>query len=117
MIMLDSFVFPLLLVCGVFGAFILLGIGISYVSLRWFYAEMAKCPECGRRGAGEFLDAEVVDSNSRIETKNTSMRRGGTPAQRVRITETTHNEHYRCEFCGHEWEKITHERKTDPIDS
>jgi hypothetical protein len=114
--MLDSFVFPLLLVCGIFSVIILMGIGISYLSLRWFYAEINKCPECGRRGAGEFLDSEVVNTNARIETKNTSMRFGGSTAQRVRITETTHKERYRCENCGHEWERTTQEKKTDPID-
>lgn len=114
--MVDNFIFPLFVVCGLFGVLILGAIVISYLSLRWFYSEVTKCPECGRRGAGEYLDSEVISSSSTIEQKNTLTLFGGNPGQRVRITEKKHEEHYRCERCGHEWTKIAREKKTDPID-
>jgi hypothetical protein len=115
--MVTNFLFPLAIVCGIFGIFILIGIFISYLSLRWFYSEIAKCPDCGRRGAGEFLDSELLESNTRVEHRNTMSLFGGNPTQRVRITETKHEEHYRCLHCGHEWTKIASQKKTEPMQS
>jgi hypothetical protein len=42
---------------------------------------------------------------------------GGNPTQRVRITESKHQEHYRCQYCGHEWTKVASQKKTDPMQS
>jgi hypothetical protein len=112
----DVFV-PVLLVCGLFGLIILAGIGMSYVSLLWFNAQMTKCPACGRRGAGEFLDAQVVDSKSSIERRSTAFRFGGQADRRVRVTEKTYEEHFRCEHCGHEWTRTAREKNTTPIKS
>lgn len=107
--------FPILLVCGFFGVLILFGILMSYVSLRWLHSEMTKCPECGRRGAGEFLDSEVVDSKTYIERGSATTRFFGDAGKQVRITEQTYAEHYRCEHCGHEWTRSAQEKKTTPI--
>ena len=107
---------PLVVVCGLFGSLVLMGIFISYLSLRYFYGEMSKCPECGRREAGEFIDSEVVESKTHIEHKKPALGFGDDLGKRVRITEKTHKEQYRCAHCGHEWIKMARERTTTPIE-
>jgi ribosomal protein L37AE/L43A len=114
--MVNNFLFPLAILCGLIGILVLVGIFISYLSLRWFYSEISKCPECGRRGAGEFLGSEVVESTSSMEHRNTLSLFGGNPSQRVRISETTHEERYRCEYCGHEWTKTARQKTSEPVD-
>ena len=38
---------PMMLICGFFGIMLLVGIVFSYLWLRWFNAQVTKCPECG----------------------------------------------------------------------
>ena len=65
-------VYPTLLVCGFFGIILLVGIGFTYLWLLWLNAAALKCPECGRRGAGELEESEVITRRSYTEWKEGS---------------------------------------------
>ena len=96
--------FPGLLVCGLFGVIVLVGIGFSYLWLVWLGGQAIKCPECGKRGAGELVESKVTDL--RVYAK-----RGSRPsifdksAQRpqIQMTEKRYEDRFVCQYCGHRW--------------
>ena len=109
--------YPLLIICALFGVFMLVAVGSSYFLLRWYQAEMTRCPQCRRRGAGELMESEEVGSKAYIRPKNvrTLLDRLTRAPQRVRVTEKTYDDHYRCRRCGHEWTAQGKEREQELI--
>ena len=45
-------IYPLGVICGMLGLFVLAQIVIAYIWLRWLSAKATTCPECGRKRAG-----------------------------------------------------------------
>ena len=71
------------------------------------------CPECGRRGAGELVESQVINSKVHTEWRNARsiFRRNSTGRELVRVTESTYEDHFECQYCGHQWTKTAQERK------
>ena len=109
-------VFPSLIVCGLFGVLFAVAIGFSYLGLVWLHKEITKCPQCGRRGAGDLVEREVVASEVRTEWRDPRGLFGRDPSRRqlVQVTEKTCEEHFECQYCGHEWTRTTQETQRDP---
>ncbi len=109
--------FPLMLVCGFFGIIILVGIVFSYLWLRWLNAQMTKCPECGRKGAGELVNTDVINAKSYTVWKDARNVLGwdASRRRRVRVTENTYEDSFRCQFCGHQWVMTAQEKKESPV--
>ena len=112
-----DFVYPLGVICGLFGIFVLAQVVITYIWLRWFSAKATRCPECGRKGAGALLHSEVVDSKEYVQWKNARSFFGlGTgKRQRVEISNKTYEDHFECQYCGHQWTRTAQERKESPV--
>ena len=108
---LDVF-FPSLIVCGIFAIMLAVAIGCSYLWLVWLGKRATKCPECGKMGAGELVESEVIDSKSHLDWKG----RSGTSQQAspLRVTEETYEDHFECRYCGHRWMKTAQWTKTIP---
>ena len=110
-----NLVFPVLLLCGLFGVIILVGIGFSYLWLVWLGKEATKCPECDERGAGELVESKVIHSRVYTEWKDTSMfSRDPRRRQPIQVTEKTYEDHFKCKYCGHKWTTTAQERKRSP---
>ena len=75
-------VYPVLMMCGLLIIIILVGVGFSYLFLVWWGKELTKCPKCGKRGAGELVESELIDSRVRTEWRNVRSRFGVDPSQR-----------------------------------
>lgn len=105
-------VFPSLIVCGIFAIMLAVAIGCSYLWLAWLGKRATKCPECGKTGAGELVESEVIDSKSHLDWKG----RSGTSQQAspLRVTEETYEDHFECRYCGHRWIKVAQWTKTIP---
>ena len=104
---------PSLLVCGSLGIILLVGIGFSYLWLVWLGKETTKCPECGKRGAGELVESKVIDSKVHVEwqTPGTLDRDSG-QRQPIQVTEETYEDHFECQYCGHRWTKTAQWTRT-----
>ena len=104
---------PSLMICGLFGVILLVGIGSSYLWLVWSGKEATKCPECGKRGAGELVESKVIHSKAHTEwkTRSSLFRQDVRP---VRVIEETHEDHYECQYCGHRWTKTAQWTRTTP---
>jgi DNA-directed RNA polymerase subunit RPC12/RpoP len=111
-----NFVFPVLLLCGFFGIILLVGIGSTYLWLVWLDKEATKCPECGEKGAGELVETEVIQSRVYTEWKDAWGIFGRDPSRRqlMQVTEKTYEDHFECEYCGHQWTTTARERKQSP---
>lgn len=105
--------FPALVVCGSFGIIFLVGIVFSYLWLVWLDKEATKCPECGKRGAGELVESEMIHSRVSTEWRDTHgiFGRGASRRQLIQVTEETYEDHFECKYCGHQWTKTTQGRK------
>lgn len=95
----------LLLVCGLFGLILAVGIGASYLWLVWLGKEATKCPECGKRGAGELVESKVTKSRVYTEWVRRPRILGWSANRRrlIQVTEQTLEDHFECERCGHRW--------------
>jgi len=112
-----DFVYPLGVICGLFGVFILAQIVIAYIWLRWLNAKATTCPECGHKGAGELLDSDVIDSTEYVQWRDVRSffgRRAG-KRRRVEVSDKTYEDHFECRYCGHRWTSTTQERKESPV--
>jgi DNA-directed RNA polymerase subunit RPC12/RpoP len=112
-----SIVYPTLLVCGFFGVILLVGIGFTYLWLLWWNAEAVKCPECGRRGAGELVESDVIARKSYTQWRDGKNILGRSVAGRhqIRVTEQTYDDQFACKHCGHRWIKTAHETTHRPV--
>ena len=109
--------YPSLVICGLFGLIFLVGIGFSYLWLVWVGKEATKCPECGKRGAGELVESKEIRSRVYTEWKDTPQsifRRDPNRRQLIQVTEKTYEDHFECEHCGCRWTKTAQERKRTP---
>ena len=104
---------PSLMICGLFGVMLVVGIGFSYLWLVRLNKEATKCPECGKRGAGELVESKVIDSKAHTErrTHSSIFRQDARP---VRVTEETCEDHYECQYCGRRWTKTAQWTRTTP---
>jgi len=101
------------MICGLFGVMLVVGIGFSYLWLVRLIKETTKCPECGKREAGELVESKVIDSKAHTEwkTRRDLFRQDVRP---VRVTEETCEDYYECQYCGHRWTKIAQWTRTTP---
>jgi hypothetical protein len=108
--------YPLFLVCGLFGLIIAVGIGASYFWLLFLDARARTCPHCGQRGGGNIVESEIVDSRTYTEVRHSQGFSGAgvDASQLVRISEKTYIDHYECQACRHKWTKTAQEKKRDP---
>jgi DNA-directed RNA polymerase subunit RPC12/RpoP len=88
---------PIGLLCVFVALFVGVTIGFTYLWLLWYNASMTRCPECGKRGAGELVNSRVLSSKSYLDQNE--MKKGKV----VRITEKTHEDEFECQYCGHRW--------------
>jgi ribosomal protein L37AE/L43A len=104
---------PSSVICGLFGVMLVVGIGFSYLWLVRLNKEATKCPECGKRGAGELVESKVIDSKAHWEwRRHISIFRQD--VRRVQVTEETYEDHYECQYCGHQWTKTAQWTRTTP---
>ena len=96
---------------------LVVGIGFSYLWLVRLIKETTKCPECGKREAGELVESKVVDSRVYTEWRDTWSIFNRDPRRRrpIQVTEKTYEDHFKCEYCGHQWTRIAQERKRSPL--
>ena len=110
-----NYVYPVLLVCGLFSTILVVGIGFSYLWLVWLEKEATKCPECGKKGAGELVESDVIHSYVHTEWRDASIfSRDRGQRQLIQVTEKTYEDHFKCEHCGHQWVKTAQETKRTP---
>ena len=104
--------YPSLTLCGIFGLLLIVAIGCSYLWLVRVNKQAMKCPECGKIGAGELLESEVIESKSHLDWKT----RSGTSleANPIRVTEEVYEDHFECRYCGHRWMKTAQWKKAIP---
>jgi hypothetical protein len=86
--------YPSLIICGFFTLILVVGIVFSYIWLNVVHKRLTSCPQCQKQGGGELVETQVVSSQAHMNYQRT-------PPER--ITETTHEDRYKCRFCGHEW--------------
>lgn len=118
---LDIF-YPSLLICGMVGIVFLVSVVSSYLWLTWVNKQATKCPECGKTGAGELIESKEINSRIRTEwrTRKSLFRQDTRP---IRVKEETHEDHYKCQYCGHQWIKTAQwtqtipEKKRSPVDT
>ena len=110
-------IYPIGMICGMFGIFILAQIVITYIWLRWLSAKATRCPECGRKGAGELVDSNEIDSKAYIQWKDVRniFGRDSGKRQRIRVSEKTYEDHFECRYCGHQWMTTAQEKKKSPV--
>jgi transcription elongation factor Elf1 len=108
--------YPFLMMCGFSGLMLLVGIGSSYLWLVWWGKEATKCPECGKRGAGELVESKVTRSRVYTEWRDRwgIFGRDASKRQLIQVTEKTYEDHFKCEHCGYRWTKTAHEKKHTP---
>ncbi len=108
--------YPALMICGLFGLIFLVGIGFSYLWLVWWGKEATKCPECGKRGAGELVESKVTHSRVYTEWQDGwgIFGRNASKRQLIQVTEKTCEDHFECKHCGYRWTKTAHEKKHAP---
>jgi len=87
-------ILPILPVCGLLILVLLAGIALNYLWLKLMLRNINTCPECGAKGAGEFVDTQVIVLSNSVD------HRGRKP---VRIKEEKVTDHYECEVCKHNW--------------
>lgn len=106
-------VFPSAIVCGLFGIILAVGVGFSYLWLVWLNKQATKCPECGKPGAGELVEGKLIDSRSHWErkTQGNIFHRDESPVQ---VTKETYEDHFECQYCGHQWTRTAQLTKTIP---
>ena len=111
------FVYPLGVICGLFGIFILAQVVITYAWLRWLNAKATRCPECGRKGAGELLDSDVIDSKEYVQWRNARsfFGWGAGKRQRIQVSDRTYEDRFECQYCGHQWTITAQEKKEGPV--
>ena len=104
---------PSLMICGLLGVMLVVGIGFSYLWLVWWNKQATKCPQCGKREAGEPGESKVIHSKAHVEWKTSSglFRQDVRP---VRVIEETYEDHYECRYCGHRWTKTAQWTRTTP---
>ena len=114
---MDSGVFPLLLlICGILGFILAVGIGLSYLGLLVVEGEVKSCPECHKRGAGDIIKSEVIDTLRYTDSsgKWNQLLNPAKLRRQTQVTEKTHQDHYECRHCGYKWIKITKEKSQHP---
>ena len=94
--------YPSFLVCGMFGVILLVGIGFSYLWLVWLNKQATKCPECAKKGAGELVESNVIDSRIRTE-RRTRIGLFRQDESMVQVKEEMYEDQFECQYCGHRW--------------
>jgi hypothetical protein len=104
---IGGIVYPLFLVCVIFGIMMLIAIGSSYLWLVVLDAEGRMCPNCRRKKAGNLTTTEIIDSTSyRKWMRTREFGSAGTRKLRlVEITEKNYQDYYECQYCEHKWIK------------
>jgi predicted RNA-binding Zn-ribbon protein involved in translation (DUF1610 family) len=105
--------YPLALMSGVCGIFLLVSIGFSYLGLVLMNRRATKCPECGKGGSGELIESEMINSVVRTEMR-THLGLFRQEKRQVQVTEETYEDHFKCQHCGHQWTKNAKWTKTSP---
>ena len=82
--------------CGLLILVLLMGISLNYLWLRLMLRNIHACPECGAKSAGEIVDTTEIILSNHVD------HRGRKP---VRIKETKMIDNYKCEVCGHTWNR------------
>jgi hypothetical protein len=91
---LAAIFYPSLVICGLVSIIIGSGIIFSYIWLKIVHKRLTRCPACQQPDAAELLETAVIDSRAYMDYKHNPP---------LRVTEKTHEDRYKCRFCGHEW--------------
>lgn len=116
---IGGIVYPLLLLCALVGVMLLVGIGFSYFWLVAMDAQGRTCPNCHKRGAGNLIASDTLDSTSHTTwSKTRGYGRASTGKPRLlEVTEENYEDHYECRHCGHKWTKTGKETTRTPVTS
>ena len=91
--------------------------GVALAYLAGEYSE--RCPKCDKWGARKEIDSAILDSKSGYETvtredeiRDDEGNRIGTVEreEQVHVTTQTVRKHYRCKYCGYEWDEVEIEK-------
>jgi hypothetical protein len=102
-----------LLVCGALGIVLAVATVSSYLFLRFVDAVARKCPHCERKGGGEVVEYELIDSRTYVDTAATQKlpRKFRDKAKPVKVEEKKYEVDYKCKYCGHEWTDIATDKE------
>ena len=105
MTLIDMFYFALILlvILAFFAVIWMIG---GYFLARSVDRNYRACPECKRKAAGMIIDTDV-------ETLSTKIDRAKLTPFRVTVEKVT--DQYRCEYCGHTWEKTFEREDRKPL--
>lgn len=105
--------YPSLLICAPLIVIFLVTVGVCYLWLTWWSKRATRCPECGKKGAGELTESQLINSTVRTEqrTHYGLFRQEQRPTQ---VKEETYEDHFRCQYCGHQWVKTAQWTQTIP---
>jgi predicted RNA-binding Zn-ribbon protein involved in translation (DUF1610 family) len=102
-----------LLICGTLVVLLAVTSVSSYVLLRYADAVARKCPHCQKKGGGEVVEYELIDSRTYIDTTATQKlpRKFRERAKPVQVEEKKYKVDYKCNKCGHEWTDIATDKE------
>jgi ribosomal protein L44E len=94
-----------LLICGTLVVLVAVASVSSYVLLRYADAVARKCPHCQKKGGGEVVEYELIDSRTYVDAAATQKlpRKFRDKAKPVKVEEKKYEVDYKCKHCGHEW--------------
>jgi hypothetical protein len=106
----------ILVACGFLVIMLVVSVGFSYWWLVSLDAQGRKCPNCGKKGAGNLLSSDTLsaDSYTKWSRPRGFAGMGGRP-QLMEVTEKNYEDHYECQQCGHRWSKAGKETTVVPI--
>ena len=88
-----------LVFCGLASIIVLISVVFTVFFLD---RQIRTCPECRHRSTGYITHTEEIESSTHIDY------RGG---RGVRVKKEHFVDHYKCEFCGHQWTRAV--KRTD----
>lgn len=100
-----SLIAILLLICGTLVVLVAVASISSFVLLRYADAVARKCPNCEKKGGGEVVEYELLESRTYTDTAaiQSLPRKFRDKAKPVKMEEKKYEVDYKCKHCGHEW--------------
>ena len=102
---MDNLVALPLLICGTLVVLVAVASISSYVLLRYADSVARKCPVCERKGGGEVVESELIESRTYLDSAGTQSlpRKFRDRARPIKVEESKYKVDYKCKYCEHEW--------------
>jgi hypothetical protein len=103
---LTDVLYFLLTLLVIFAFFAVIWVIGGYLLARSVDRDYRACPNCKRKAAGTITDTEVEILSTQIDRSKL------TP---MRVTREKVTDQYKCEYCGHTWEKTFEREDSKPL--